>query len=373
MSEKFEFRAVFNEKSVEYTANNIKAIHQEFLHVEFIKEVMNGFEALSFGARCTKITDTLHTYLPKDFTQAVTILIKALGEEIQEEELEGYDGFYVMPLSEYVATYAKEDDFDIAMNALYEMTKRFSSEFAIRTFLKNDEEKTLNYLISISNNTNVHVRRLVSEGSRPRLPLGSRLHAFIDEPQKVLTLLESLKNEPSRLVQRSIANNLNDIAKDNPDICVEFLAQWEKENITDVDYIIKHATRTLIKEAHQGALKLLGFNPVNIADFSLHVEHSTIRLGEYLDFKVEFTLDEVSKEKLVIDFILHFKKANGKLSPKVFKLRTKEFTPKETITLHKRHLLKEASTRKYYEGEHLLEIQINGKKCLPQKSFKLLL
>jgi len=372
MSEKFEFRNVFNQNSVEFTATNIKNVHNDFLHVEFISDVMEGFNALSFGDRCSKICTNLYKYLPKEYPTTIEILVDSLGEELQVEELEGYEGFYVMPLCEYVATYGLEH-FDISMNAMFEMTKRFSAEFSIRYFLKAQENKTLQQLSLWAKDENVHVRRLVSEGSRPRLPLAMRLHSFVQEPTPVLELLELLKNEPSRLVQRSIANNLNDIAKDNPDACVALLKRWKKEKVVDIDYIIKHATRTLIKEGHAGALELLGFNDVHINNFALHVKQNSVVLGESLEFDVEFEIESAHDEKLVIDYLLYFKKANGSLSSKVFKLRTKSFKSNEIITLHKSHPLKEASTRKYYEGEHQIAIQINGKLYSPTKSFTLLL
>ena len=361
MSEKFEFRSVFNEKSVKQTAKQIKEVYPDFQEEVFVTDVLNGFELLSFGDRNAKITDNLYTYLPKAFPTAVVILVDALGEALEVEELEGYEGFYVMPLSTYVRRYGTEH-YELSMKALVEMTKRFTSEWAIRIFLEQEEKRTLEYLKACAKSDNCHVRRLVSEGTRPRLPLSSRLYSFMKDPTPVLTLLELLKNEPTRLVQRSIANNLNDIGKDNPDAVVTFLEQWKKEEVDDVEWIIKHATRSLIKEGHPGALRLLGFDPtIAIKSTKLNILSPVVKLGENLEFECDINFKNEKDEKVVVDYLLYFKKANGELKPKVFKLSYKTIRPQQKLSLRKNHPLKVATTRKYYEGKQGLQIQINGK------------
>ena len=372
MSEKFELRSVFNAKTVKQTAQQIKEVYPIFHDSAFVTSTLDGFELLSFGDRNSKITDNLYTYLPQAFPVAVEILVEALGEEMQVEVLEGYEGFYVLPLSTYVSRYG-QNDYERSIEALIEMTKRFTSEWSIRIFLEHEQTKTLQHLHRCTQSDNCHVRRLASEGSRPRLPLGSRLHAFIQKPQLVLDLLEALKNEPTRLVQRSIANNLNDIAKDNPDDVVSFLKHWKAEGVKDVDWIIKHATRTLVKEGHFGALELLGFD-VDIAIERVSVEVITpkVILGETLEFVTKINFNNPKKSKVVIDYLLHFKKANGSLKPKVFKLSTKEISSHASLSLTKRHPLKPATTRSYYEGLQAIQLQINGKIATELIPFELL-
>lgn len=371
MKEKFEFRTVFNEKSVKQTALQIKAVYPEFKESAFVREVLDGFEALSFGDRNAKITDALYTYLPKEFPTAVAILTASLGEALQVEALEGYEGFYVMPLSTYISRYGR-DHYEISIQALIEMTQRFTSEWAIRTFLEDEETKTLAHLEVCAKSDNCHVRRLVSEGTRPRLPLSSRLYSFMKDPTPLLRLLELLKGEPTRLVQRSIANNLNDIGKDNPDAVVAFLTQWKKENVKDVEWIIRHATRSLLKEGHLGTLRLLGFDPdISIQEVALHTITPTVILGDTLLFECEISLANPREEKIVVDYLLYFKKADGTLKPKVFKLSSQSILPNTTLRLSKRQPLKPASTRKYYEGEHAIQLQINGKLVGEAISFEL--
>ena len=360
MKEKFEFRNVFNEKVIAYIASQIKHVNPSFQKDDFIASTLMGFESLSFGDRNSKITDNLYTHLPKEYPKTLEILVASLGEPLVEEELEGYEGFYVMPLSTYVRRYGTEH-YQLSMDALIEMTKRFTSEWPIRIFLEQEQERTLAYLTVCSKSDNCHVRRLVSEGTRPRLPLGSRLYSFMEDPTPVLALLDLLKNEPTRLVQRSIANNLNDIGKDNPDAVVSFLEQWKTDGVKDIEWIIKHATRSLVKEGHHGSLKLLGFNPdITIKSAKLNMLTPDVQLGDNLEFECEIDFENALDEKVVVDYLLHFKKANGALKPKVFKLSTKTISPKQKLLLRKKHPLKPATTRKYYEGEQGVQIQING-------------
>ena len=361
MNKKFEFRNVFNSKSIKQTAANIQAVYPSFNYEHFVHKTLDGFEVLSFGERNSKITDALHTYLPQDFPTAVAILTASLGEEMQEEVLEGYEGFYVMPLSTYVSRYGTEY-YELSMQALVEMTKRFTSEWAIRTFLEQEEAKTLTYLRACAQSDNCHVRRLVSEGTRPRLPLASRLYSFMNDPTPVLQLLKLLKGEPTRLVQRSIANNLNDIGKDNPDAVISFLSQWKKENVKDVDWIIKHATRSLVKEGHLGTLQLLGFDPdISITQTTFTITTPQVTLGDALEFECSIYFDNLHTQKVVVDYLLYFKKANGTLKPKVFKLSTKSISKRGVLSLRKRHPLKHATTRQYYAGLQEIQLQINGR------------
>ena len=372
MKEKFTLRSVFNQESVVYTAKQIKNVYPSFDEEAFVISVMEGFGTLSFGDRNAKITDNLYAYLPKAFPTACEILVNALGATLEVEELEGYEGFYVMPLSTYISRYGCEH-YERSMQALIEMTKRFTSEWAVRTFLESETQKTLQYLHMCTQSSNCHVRRLASEGSRPRLPLASRLYAFMDDPTPVLALLEGLKNEPTRLVQRSIANNLNDIGKDNPDEVVSFLSRWREEKVKDVEWITKHATRSLVKEGHLGSLKLLGFDTeIAIGSLKLSVSTPIVHLGESLVFTCDIVFENSVEEKVVIDYVLYFKKANSTLKAKVFKLSSKTVAPNAMLLLTKKHPLKVATTRTYYEGEQAIQLQVNGKLVGEKVMFKLL-
>ena len=241
-----------------------------------------------------------------------------------------------------------------------------------------------------------HVRRLVSEGSRTRLPWAMRLRKFQADPAPVIALLDKLYNDPVRYVQRSVANNLNDITKDHPDLAVATLKRWhgielsKKKNggkLPDgLEWITRHALRSLIKQGHPGALELMGFRqdlPVKMKDFKLSTDK--LKLGQSLGLSFELVWPAASSKrkvakaakktkgpsskasvepnsgKLAIDFVVHFMKANGKTSPKVFKLTQKDISAGDTLKIEKKHPIKKISTRQYYPGRHAVEIQVNGK------------
>ncbi|MEA2069325.1 MAG: hypothetical protein U9P12_09000, partial [Verrucomicrobiota bacterium] len=207
-----------------------------------------------------------------------------------------------------------------------------------------------------------HVRRLVSEGSRPRLPWGRQLPQFIADPSPVFQLLEKLKDDPSEYVRRSVANNLNDISKDHPDTVIACCRQWEKNAGTERQWIIRHATRTLVKAGHPDVFGLLGFTESPRIDFqSLDVSPKEIPLGGTIEFKAVLRSESKNMQRVVVDYAIHHMKANGKTSPKVFKFQSLEIAPGETIALSRHHAIKPIATRKYHPGKHAIEILINGK------------
>ena len=366
MAETFLLKNIFTKKMVQYIASNIKAVYPFLKNEMFIKDVVEAFEPLSLTQRAEHISAMLYEYLPSPYLKSLDIIVKSLGPVTAEEELEGYDSFYIMPLGIFVKDYGL-GEFDASMLALKEMTMRFTSEFAVRHFIVQDEETCLLYFRQWLKDENCHVRRLVSEGTRPRLPWGLRLQKYVKDPGAVLKLLHAMKNEPTRLVQRSIANSLNDISKDNPSLVTDFLEQWKDEGVKDCDWIISHACRTLIKQGDKQALSLMGFkSEVKIKELQLTISEYKIVIGEYLEFSLDFVLEE--EAKLMIDYVIYFKKANGELKPKVFKFSNKSYKSSK-ISLLKRHRIKLATTRKYYEGIQKVSVQINGKEYTPKQDF----
>ena len=361
MEKGFQFRDVFNPTVVNNLAQAIFQSWPDFDVTGFATHINDRLESLSFGDRNALIRDTLKAYLPDHFPKAAQILIDSLGPELAECELTGYDGFIIMPQCDYVARSGLAD-FDISMQALFEMTKRFTAEGAIRAFIETYPDKTLQQLDQWAENENCHVRRLVSEGTRPRLPLAPRLTQFIHDPQPVLKLLDKLKADPVLLVRRSVANNLNDIAKDHPDLVVDTLEAWHKSKDKGTQWIISHASRTLVKQGHPGVLALLGYPPnPAIALKNLALNDSVVHLGQKLDFGFDVRSEADRAQNLMIDYVIHHVKANGRLTAKVFKLTQKKLKPGETLTLSKKHPFRPITTRTYYPGRHLLQIQINGK------------
>jgi 3-methyladenine DNA glycosylase AlkC len=252
------------------------------------------------------------------------------------------------------------DDFDVAMGAMYQITKRHTAEFAIRPFLRRYPERTLAVLHQWVEDESPHVRRLVSEGTRPRLPWAGRLDAFIADPTPTLALLERLKDDPSAFVRKSVANHLNDISKDHPQLVIDTLTCWREDAGAERLWIIRHALRTLVKKGDPAALALLGFDRPQVSLRDMRIEPDHIRLGDSLVFS--FTLQSESDEaqNLIIDYLIHFVKASGQTSPKVFKLSTRELSARESIYIQRKHAIKPITTRSYYSGEHRIEIQVNG-------------
>lgn len=362
MEQEFMLRDVINMTGVTNLAESISKNYNKFLKVNFIKEIEKDINKLNFGDRSKLISNKLKKYLPNDYKEAVSILIKSLNEELDNGQIMHFEGFIIMPLCLFVSTYGLSDEnYDISINALYEMTKRFSSEFDIRPFLIKYPEKTQKILLEWTKDPNTHVRRLTSEGSRPRLPLGIRLPMYQKDPNPVIEILEELKEDPELYVRRSVANNLNDIAKDNPKIVTDTLKKWSEIKTDEMNWLIKHSLRTLIKQGNKEALELLGYDhKTDISVKNLSLDKKEVEIGN--EFYFNFEVTSISqKENLMIDYVIHHMKANGKNKEKVFKL-TKKIIPRgQTLKISKKHSFKPISTRKYYTGKHYLEIKINGK------------
>jgi len=371
MADQFQLREVFNSEMVTKLADNISSVWPSFKHKSFIDTIIPNLSVLSFGGRCSLIADTLHSNLPKDFPAAVQILIDALGPEAVADSLSGFNGFIVMPQCLFVSCYGM-DYFDASINALYEMTKRFTAEGDIRSFIEKYSERTMVFLYKITNDKNPYARRLASEGTRPRLPLCQRLPQFQKDPSPVIEILDKLKSDPNLMVRRSVANNLNDIAKDNPDIVVETLENWQLEDTSkEMKWIISHSLRSIIKQGHPGALQLLGYSTnVKMIVSDIDINNKNPAIGEEITFSFTIKSEENKPCKLMIDYIVYYMKANGKLAPKVFKAAKKIISPSQSISINKKHSFVQRSTRKHYPGDHCIEIQINGKKYT-KKDFNL--
>ena len=250
--------------------------------------------------------------------------------------------------------------FELSISALKKLTKYSSSEFAIRPFIIQDQEKVMRQLLSWVTDENEHVRRLCSEGCRPRLPWAMALPALKSDPSLILPILDRLKADKSLYVRKSVANNINDITKDHPDIVLELVEKWGTKKHAFTDWIIKHGLRTLVKSGHVSALELLGFGSHDIEVESFQLGSNKVALGESLSMVTTLINKSTEVQHVMLDYVIHFVKANGKGSPKVFKWKKLAIAPKTSVTLNKIHPFKKINTRKYYAGKHQLEIQLNG-------------
>jgi 3-methyladenine DNA glycosylase AlkC len=361
------FKNVFSVAVIEQMAFCFKQADATFAYSDFINAASHDLDNLELKQRSEQIVEAMQRFLPVDFVQSSKILLASLkpmqDHDVPSEATEHawqLSGWPIMPLADYVARNG-HSDFDLSMRLLYEMTQRFTAEFAIRYFIIACPEQTLAYLHQCTKDKSEHVRRLVSEGTRPRLPWGIQLKDFVDNPSALLPLLEALKDDPSEYVRRSVANNLNDIAKDHPDIVVNVCKAWLKGASKERIRLIKHACRTLFKQGMPEALALLGFHPVKVGDLELTLSAQELAFDNSLQISVAFTSHAKLRQKIMLDYVVHHKKANGKLLPKVFKWKNFELEAGKRIVFNKKHSFKPISTRKYYAGEHRISILLNGK------------
>lgn len=335
-----------------------------FPRERFAAEALDGIERLELKQRVHHLIGVLHRFLPADFPEAADLLVRLRGNT-------GLRGFTAWPIIDYVGEHGLGHP-EKALAALKALTPLFSAEFALRPFLLEHQSLTLQTLETWCGDPDEHVRRLVSEGTRPRLPWGKRLPPFIDNPSPVIRLLEKLKDDPSAYVRRSVANNLNDIAKDHPDRVVALCKNWICGAGPDRQRLVRHALRTLVKSGHPDVFGLLGHttNP-KLELLSMGVTPEKILLGEAIEFRFALQSTSSKPQTVVIDYAIHHVKANGTTRPKVFKFRTLALAPGETVELAKRHAIKPITTRSYHPGRHAVELLVNGEP-LGQAKFDLL-
>jgi 3-methyladenine DNA glycosylase AlkC len=359
------FKNLFNQQIIHGVAENFLNHWSAFDASGFVSAACDNLDALELKARSEQITRAMIEYLPADFEQAGEIMLASLKIPLDDNvfaesvDADGVAGWAVMPMTHYVGLRG-HDYFDLSMQLLKQMTKCSSSEFGIRFFLLESPVKTLSVLKSWTGDHNQHVRRLVSEGSRPRLPWAMRLPAFVQDPAPVVELLENLKDDDSEYVRRSVANNLNDIAKDHPDLVADIVARWMQGASPDRKKLIRHACRTLVKNGHKKTLQILGYSPPEIGSVNIEVLTPEVKFGNFLQFRLTISSDSEQEQALMIDYIIHHQKANGSTSPKVFKWKNTTLMAKKKLVSVRKHAFKKITTRVYYPGLHSLEVVING-------------
>lgn len=354
------FKNWINADVVKKMASHIHHHFSQFDKASFCK-VSAQLPPLELKARVELISATLFDHLPNDYERALKILMLATTKPKAGQP--ALQGFELWPLTTFIEKFGLDHP-DQSLLALYELTQRFTAEFAIRPFILQNPKRTLKVLQKWADDPNHHVRRLVSEGSRPRLPWGLRLKFLIEDPAPTLPLLERLKYDEELYVRKSVANHLNDISKDHPDLVVKIAKQWLQKapakHQKKIQWIVRHSLRSLLKAGHTEALQLLGYHvPSKIEISKMKLSKKNLKMGETLEFS--FNLASSAEADLMIDYIIHHVKANGKHSAKVFKLSTKRVMPELAYEIRKKHAFKKITTRTYFSGKHFLEIMINGK------------
>lgn len=346
-----------------YNKNYIELLCNELLHVDSNKFTCRVFDKswneLELKARMRHISTVLGEFLPQDYGKSIDMLKQAFSNMNHSYGLEN------MIFQDFVEVYGLEY-FDKSMEALEYFTVGCSSEFAIRKFIIKYPDKSMKYMKKWADSENEHVRRLASEGCRPRLPWAISLCEFKKNPEKIIEILELLKDDESEYVRKSVANNLNDISKDNPDIVKAITKKWIGKT-RQRDKLLKHGCRTFLKASDSEVLSLFGFSKIRnlkVDDFKITKK---VKKDEPLDFS--FLLN--SKEnlgKLRIEYAITFVRQNGKFSKKIFKISESDYKDNKKV-VSKQYSFKPISTRKYYEGKHKLEIIINGEYVLEEEFF----
>lgn len=352
-------------------ARDLKQAYPRLDERRFYHDAIDDLDSRELMTRIRHTSQVAHRHLPADYRRAVKILY-ALGEVIQARLGEAHSAeFGSLFMHDFIGQFGRQD-YDTSITALRDLTHHCSSEFAIREYLQLDLRRTLAHMQDWSEHDNEHIRRLASEGCRPRLPWGKRVPALIQQQGLTWPILEALKQDNALYVRKSVANHINDIAKDHADWIPKQLNAWDSQH-QHTQWIIKHGCRSLIKQGHAPTLKLLGYGGVKQIELSaLKLSGKRIPLGDALgfSFKLSSTLTSGKAQKLVVDYKIHYMKHNGQLKAKVFKLKSITLKAGDSITLTKQHRLADYTTRKHYPGRHLLEITINGH-SMGQKSFTL--
>lgn len=341
-------------------ASMLKKAYHAFDTTAFVDGCLRGYQQLELTARARHISAQMRIYLPEDFAQSCDIITQSLPEPLANTNEFGMGPFIYLPHVFYAAEYGL-NDFENAMRLQYELTQRFTAEFSIRAFIQAHPDKTLERLNQWCTDPSPHVRRLVSEGTRTRLPWASRLPEFQQDPTPVFALLEKLKDDESLYVRRSVANNLNDIYKDNPLAVKERAKTWLQGADKNRRWLINHALRSAVKAGDKQALEILGFNkPENVDIGKSEIKPSTPRLGEAVEIGCTITNCQQHAQPLMIDAKVYFVKANGQTSAKVFKLKKVELSANQTVTIRKKIALKQLTTRMHYPGKHDVSVILNG-------------
>jgi len=346
------FKNLFNVQFVISLAHYIHKYENQFQKEDYVACVTQQLESLELKHRMRLISTAIDTFLPLEYKQSLEVLKKVKSHFTPEESM----GLQSMVLPDFVEVYGLHD-FESSMSALELFTIDSSSEFAVRHFIINYEEETMFKMREFAQSQNEHLRRFASEGCRPRLPWAIALPKYKNDPSKVFEVLELLKYDESKYVQKSVANNLNDISKDNPSLVVEFVTNNIGKN-KNCDWILKHASRTLLKQGNQEVLRLFGFiqaSHVNIDDF---IVDESVEFGDILNFEFQLNSSE-PLGNLRIEYAIDFVKSNGKQSRKIFMISQSNIKASDK-KITKKYSFKPISTRKYYKGIHGLALIING-------------
>lgn len=365
------FKTFINAGGVATAGAHLARTSSAFDAEAFVAHITPRLDALELKARAMCVAEALEQHLAADFHEAAAHIERALAPVGSKGDAHGLSGWFLWPVGEFVARRGLAHP-KRALACLREITQRFTAEFAIRPFLVQHPALVFETLRDWVRDDSEHVRRLASEGTRPRLPWGLQLKSLIADPTPALPVLEALLDDDSEYVRRSVANHLNDIGKDHPALLIEWLERHLPGAPPARVALLKHASRTLIKQGNPRVLAAWGRGAALAGTASLALSPTHIDFGGTVMLALTITSSVPHEQALTIDYIVHHVKANGQSSPKVFKGWNALVPPNATVTLTKRHAVKPITTRRYYAGAHRVVIQANGT-AVAEASFDLVM
>ncbi|WOD43526.1 DNA alkylation repair protein [Hwangdonia lutea] len=350
---------IYNQKFFDSFIDSMQRIKSDFDKNSFLDCIYdNEWESRELKQRMRHISIVLKNHLSDNFNENVSTILNLISQlkknEIREESIE------FMFLPDFIELYGLEN-YNTSIKAFEQITQFTSCEFAVRPFIIKYEIEMIKQMNLWSRHKHPMVRRLASEGCRPRLPWAKAIPSLKNNPTPIISILEELKNDTSESVRRSVANNLNDISKDNPNTVIDLAKNWQGKT-TETDWVIKHGCRTLLKQGHPEVMELFGFgaiDKVKIKNFKILTPK--VKIGSFLEFIFELKNNNKIASKIRLEYGLYYQKANGSLSKKVFKISEKQYPGNSTTQIKRKQSFKIITTRKFNIGKHQLSIIINGK------------
>lgn len=350
---------IFSRRLIEPFAAEVSAVREKFPAEAFLSDVFDArWETLELKQRVRHISHILRRHLPDAYPEALDVVVRTTRRYLERygEKLT----FEYTFLPDFVEAHGVDHP-DHSIPALETLTRWSSAEFAVRPFLQHYPERMYAQMLAWSRHESPMVRRLSSEGIRPRLPWGMGVPALKRDPAPILPILENLKNDPAETVRRSVANNLNDIAKDYPQLVLDIAARWLGHS-PDTDWIVRHACRGLLKKGNAAALAHFGFEQevagIEVSELKCSPE---VPVGGRLEFG--FNIQNASKQDAPVrlEYGIDYQTLSGKTSVKVFKIKEMELKAGQSEAITKSQRFEDFTTRKHYPGPHRLRILVNGK------------
>ncbi|MBL4734720.1 MAG: DNA alkylation repair protein [Flavobacteriales bacterium] len=352
------FKNIYNQKFFEKFTKALLVVIPDFDKASFLNHIYdNEWENRELKQRMRHVAETLKRHLSDDYSDNVNTVIRIIEHlqknGIREEVIE------YMFFPDFIELYGL-DHYKISVNAIEKITQFTSCEFGVRPFIIKHPKKMMEQMLRWSTHEHPMVRRLSSEGCRPRLPWAMAIPHLKESPLSIIPILENLKNDESESVRKSVANNLNDVSKDNPDTVIAITRSW-KGKTKETDWLIKHGCRTLLKQGNSEVMELFGFGSIqNIKIDNFQIQTPKVKLGEALSFTFQLKNTGDSTSKIRLEYGLYYQKANGSLSKKVFKISERNYPENSTTTINRKQPFREITTRKFHPGKHELSLIING-------------